>query len=345
VRDNRNPLVTCVVEPRSGYAWHDPDPASEGDAEGPGGGRSAGDEVLVVGAGPAGLECARVLASWGRAVVVAERERGVGGWPVLAALAAGRGRLALASTWLEAECRRLGIRIELGHEVTPEEAEAHPGPVVACSGGRDRAPDYEVSPGSRVVTAARLIASVPEPPAGPVTVWDPVGGPIAVAVAEELAKAGFTTTLLTPDVVVGTQLSLTGDLAPANVRLQQAGVRLVKRAVLRRVEPGRVVAEDRFAGVEIPLDSAWLVDCGHRLPDPTAWPSGVIVAGDAVAPRTIHEAVLEGRRAALAVLDGAGAPSGSRVGGREATLGGGRRAASRPQGAEHASGRAAEVPG
>jgi 2,4-dienoyl-CoA reductase (NADPH2) len=176
--------------------------------------------------------------------------------------------------------------------------------VVACTGGRDRPPEYEIVAGSHVVTAARLIGTVPEPPPGPVVVWDPVGGPVAVAVAEELAAAGFATTLLTPDVVVGTQLSLTGDLAPANVRLQQAGVRLVKRAVLRRVEPTRAVAADRFAGVDVLIDCAWLVDCGHRLPDATAWPPGVLVAGDAVAPRTIYEAVLEGRRAALAILAG-----------------------------------------
>ena len=43
-----------------------------------------------------------------------------------------------------------------------------------------------------------------------------------------------------------------------------------------------------------------LVDCGFRLPtDPLA--TAAVQAGDCVAPRTVHEAILEGRRAALAL--------------------------------------------
>ena len=56
VRDNRNPLVSCVGEPRAGHETVDVDPGAAAGA----GGRPA--DVLVVGAGPAGLECARVLA-------------------------------------------------------------------------------------------------------------------------------------------------------------------------------------------------------------------------------------------------------------------------------------------
>ena len=55
-------------------------------------------------------------------------------------------------------------------------------------------------------------------------VHDPVGGPAGVAMAEWLAAAGRTVTLVTPDQVAGTQLTRTGDLADANTRLQQAGV-------------------------------------------------------------------------------------------------------------------------
>jgi 2,4-dienoyl-CoA reductase (NADPH2) len=45
---------------------------------------------------------------------------------------------------------------------------------------------------------------------------------------------------------------------------------------------------------------AAVVDCGFRLPtDPLT--GADLHAGDCVAPRTIYEAVLEGRRAALAV--------------------------------------------
>ena len=66
-----------------------------------------------------------------------------------------------------------------------------------------------------------------------------------------------------------------------------------------RVEAGLVRIEDRFDGRETKIEAAALVDCGHRAPlDDTAdGPK----AGDAVAPRSIYEAILEGRAAALAL--------------------------------------------
>ncbi len=46
--------------------------------------------------------------------------------------------------------------------------------------------------------------------------------------------------------------------------------------------------------------SAAVVDCGHRLPEDALWRARphLLRAGDCVAPRTLHEAVREGRRAA-----------------------------------------------
>ena len=138
-------------------------------------------------------------------------------------------------------------------------------------------------------------------PDGPVAVWDPLGGPVGVSIAESLAGAGRSVTLVTPDWVAGTQLSLTGDLAPANVRLQQAGVMLRKRSLLRRVDAAGIEVEDRFSGAIERIPVGWLVDAGHREAAERAegeTPDS-LRAGDAVAPRTIYEAVLEGRRAAV----------------------------------------------
>jgi hypothetical protein len=133
-------------------------------------------------------------------------------------------------------------------------------------------------------------------------VYDPVGGPIGVGVAELLAsRGGGPVAIVTGDPVVGTQLAITGDLADANARLQRAGVELHKRTLLRAVHSGHVELEDRYTGERRTVEAALTVHCGHRLPD-----SGLAArhpelprAGDCVAPRTVFEAVLEGRRAAL----------------------------------------------
>jgi 2,4-dienoyl-CoA reductase (NADPH2) len=128
-------------------------------------------------------------------------------------------------------------------------------------------------------------------------VHDPIGGPIGVACAEEL---GDRAVLVTQDHIAGNELARTGDLAPANVRLQQRGVRIERRTLLRAVRPGEVEVEDRFTGQRRTIAAAAVVDCGFRLPDDPRTDAD-LRAGDCVAPRTLHEAVLEGRRAAIAL--------------------------------------------
>jgi 2,4-dienoyl-CoA reductase (NADPH2) len=144
-------------------------------------------------------------------------------------------------------------------------------------------------------------------PGGPVVIWDPVGGPIGISVAELLAP-GRQVALVTQDLIAGTQLARSGDLADASTRLQQAGVALHKRSRLLTVTRSAAVVEDVYTGEVGNVEAAVVIDAGHRLPEDALWrvhPARPR-AGDAVAPRTIYEAVLEGRRAALA-LDG-GAP-------------------------------------
>ncbi len=58
--------------------------------------------------------------------------------------------------------------------------------------------------------------------AGPVVVFDPVGGPVAVSVALLLADRGLDVTIATPDQLVGSRLGPTGDLVAANKRLRDA---------------------------------------------------------------------------------------------------------------------------
>jgi len=148
-----------------------------------------------------------------------------------------------------------------------------------------------------VLDVAEVHAGTAVIPDGTIAVFDPIGGPIGVALAEQL---GARAVLITQDHIAGNELSRAGDLAPANVRLAQRGVRIERRALLRAARAGSVEIEERFTGRRRTIACAALVDCGFRLPtDPLA--DADLQAGDCVAPRTIHEAILEGRRAALAV--------------------------------------------
>ena len=307
VRDNRNPIISCVMDPRTGHELEDP-PEPDG---------SRLEHMLrpltVVGAGVAGLETARIAALRGFRVTVRDRAWSVGGVLCHGARGAGRDRLANATKWMHAECLRLGVTFELGASVdeTTLTALRRSGHVVLATGAVHGTLPFIVSASADLRHAVDVLAHndpVGSLSPGPIVVWDPIGGPIALSVAELLAADGDRraagVTLVTPDLLVGEKLSLTGDLAPAQVRLHGLGVRLVKQALVRRVCDGRVEVEDRFSGVATMIDANTFIACGHRLPDHTLDAEETLPqAGDRVAPRTIHEAVLEGRRVAMALLE------------------------------------------
>ena len=295
VRDPRNPVVSCIGEPSSGHETEDA-PAADG--------TSRPQRVLVVGGGPAGLEAARTAALRGHRVRVVDRAARPGGAVRAAAAGAGRERLAQIADWLASECARLGVELDLGRELGREDLEAHDGAVLICTGSRDGRRDYLVEPGADVRTARSTLEQAADGalPDGPCVIWDPVGGPIGISVAELLA-AGRQVALVTHDLIPGTQLARSGDLADASTRLQRAGVALHKRSRLVTVTPSAAVVEDVFTGEAREIEARVVIDAGHRLPEDTLWRAHPTLsrAGDAVAPRTVYEAVLEGRRAALAL--------------------------------------------
>lgn len=346
VRDARNPIVSCIADPSSGHELDDPAPVADDQRE-----PVAVDTtpLLVVGAGPAGLEAARVAALRGHRVRVVEASGQPGRRLRFPVTASGNPVLADLADWQVRECERLGVRIETGHTATADEvAAAVTGgeAVIVATGSIDGNAPYKVTKGAadRIISAAELCArwaghaidGVPllpgetglpgetEPPLADhddqadgapsldrdpdvLVVLDPIGGPIGVAVAEALARRpGATVHLITQDHLAGNELARTGDLAPANGRLQQAGVVIERRTLARRVgkpdKAGRVAVtlEDRFTGEQRTVRADHVIDAGFRLPDDVLWAEAGEVAtriGDAVAPRTVHEAVLEARRA------------------------------------------------
>jgi 2,4-dienoyl-CoA reductase (NADPH2) len=279
VRDVRNPIVTCIGEPTSGRETEDPDWYAAAARR-----RSA----TIIGGGPAGLEAARVAAIRGHTVTLVERADRLGG---LAAVAGPNEPLV---GWLVAEVARLGVDVRLGTDAVPTGADA----VVQCTGSIPGWRDYEVAGGAGVLDVADVRRGAVDLPAdGDIVVFDPIGGPIGVALAEELGERAV---LVTQDHIAGNELSRTGDLAPANARLARAGVRVERRTLLRVVRGGEVEVEDRFSGARRVIACGAVVDCGYRLPDEPL-PGATAQAGDCVAPRTVHEAILDGRRVALSL--------------------------------------------
>jgi len=78
-------------------------------------------KIAIIGAGPSGLQCGVTAAKRGHEVVIFEKDDVPGGNIRLASMVdEGAVELLRPIRTLEAECRRLGIRIRLGEECTPD---------------------------------------------------------------------------------------------------------------------------------------------------------------------------------------------------------------------------------
>ena len=212
--------------------------------------------MLVVGGGPAGMEAARALAVRGHRVRLAERAPELGGMLAAAALVHGRQRLGVAVDWWRRELQRLGVTVSLGTKSPRPKWTTRWTGACACVLATGSVPgprDYRIATGARVLEAADLIglvnsAALHRLPEGRAVVFDPVGGPVGVGIAELLAATGRPVSIVTQDQIAGTQLAITGDLAEANSRLQRAGVARELRSLLRSVADDHVLLEDRWTG-------------------------------------------------------------------------------------------------
>ncbi|MDJ0869126.1 MAG: NADH:flavin oxidoreductase, partial [Myxococcota bacterium] len=129
--------------------------------------------VVVVGAGPGGLEAARVCAERGHDVVLFERAERVGGQLRLAARAPWRRDLAAIAGWLETQVRRLGVDLRLGWEGTLERVQDElPDVVIVATGGR---PNPGEVPGAEHALSTWSVLAGEVEPRGRVLVYDEHG--------------------------------------------------------------------------------------------------------------------------------------------------------------------------
>jgi len=154
--------------------------------------------VVVVGAGPAGLEAARVSAERGHSVVLMEATEKAGGQILLATRAPRRRDLIGIVDWRVAQLERLGVEMRFSTYATEDEVLAEdPDIVVVATGG---VPNTDVlASGNDLVVSSWDILSGQVKPAPRVLVFDDNGAHSGMQAAEMLAEAGSSVEIVSPE--------------------------------------------------------------------------------------------------------------------------------------------------
>jgi hypothetical protein len=155
-------------------------------------------KVVVVGAGPAGLEAARVAAERGHHVVVFEAADQPGGQVRLTAQSKRRAEMIGIIDWRMAQCaaRDVEFRFNTWAEAADVLAE-RPDLVIVATGGL---PETDVLvAGNDLVVSAWDILSGDVKPGAQVLLYDDAGDHAAMQAAQMLAEAGAAVEVMTPD--------------------------------------------------------------------------------------------------------------------------------------------------
>ena len=274
-------------------------------------------QVMVVGAGPAGLQAAIAAARNGHHVTVFEKEADAGGQVRIAASVPNRAEFGDMIRNQLNECDRLGVKFEYGVGVWPGLVEERrPDHVVVATGAEPQRPwwvpgDADARNGGNVCDVREVLdGSLGErgPASGQhVVVVDEIGFHHATSVAEVLADRGCHVEIVTNGMVVGQDLGITLDMENWWMRAHAKRIVQSTDLVPMGMADGELTLLHHPTGTNRTRRPDWVVLAVP--PSPVEWlyrdlkAAGVSVqrVGDCVAPRRAHAAVIDGERVGAAL--------------------------------------------
>ncbi len=259
---------------------------------------------MVVGAGPAGMECAATAAERGHAVVVYERDTRPGGQLLTSSRGpAGDDEFMRLVDHLETRCKKAGVAFRCGMDATAEVVAAdEPDVVVLAAGARTAPPDIPGMDGDQVVNVRQLMR-------GEVTAGKRVvilgGRGTGIAVAQFLlAEGGHEITMVEAAKKVGR------DVNPSYVwryvkKLKQGNVQIFAKSKPAGItgEGVEIVGPDGETTV-VPADTIVLamIQPENALEEALKGVCDEIhVIGDAAAVRRAHNATMDGYKIGLQI--------------------------------------------
>ena len=259
-------------------------------------------KVLVVGAGPAGMEAARVAALRGHKVTLFDKQVKAGGQLLEAVVPPHKDHLPPFIEYLETQLTKNRVEVKLGFRMTAEDVwQARPDAVILATGIVPATPDIPGIDGVHVLMARDVLNGK--------AVGDTVvvigGGLVGCETAEYLALKDKKVTILEmlDEVATIMPLALRRLLV---ARLTAKKVDIYTGVVCREItRTGVRFVTKENTGISVTADTV-VVAAGGK-PDTTLRdelqdaPFKVLSVGDCVELRGIAEAVEEGLRAGLAI--------------------------------------------
>lgn len=261
-------------------------------------------KIVVVGAGPAGLETARVAALRRHQVILMEKNDTVGGQNLIAAKAAGRGEILGVTRWLHSQVNQLDIDVRLGCEASPDLVLAeHPDVVVVATGsmpkenpfpGEYRFPDVVNS--IQVLTGQAYVGKR-------VLVIDQNGHHHGTGTAQFLADQGKKVHVLVPALFQGAALGPLQDLFLARQRLAVRGVTCTPDIAVLEIDGTQVQGLNVYSNEMIEFKGYdTIVTIAGNVSDDMLYfklkdrIKALYRVGDCAAPRLTDSAIAEGHR-------------------------------------------------
>ena len=314
-RRSRDYWISCLINPSAGreFEW--------------GGDRfskaSQPKKVLVVGGGPAGLECARVAAERGHTVTLCEASPELGGQFRLAGLAPRRGQILELLSWYQIQLQKLGVDLRYNSPMDADDVQAFTADEVVLATGsmpdgsgyqrwlahEDELPGLANGGVWSVEDVLRREAKLGQK----IILIDEGGNWRGAGTAWYLAEKGHQVTLVTPDAFVGKELARTTADFQVRKKLLTLGAKFMVESVITHWHgPGNgkgkgATVRSLIDGSETRVEASALVlattniafnELELELADTNLV---VQTIGDCVAPRQAAYAFHEGRKLGLSL--------------------------------------------